>query len=67
MTAGPRRLVDVHFAAQGDALYVVDFGALVIKDGQAVPAPGTGVIWRIVPDDVTSLTPRGGLSARSAR
>lgn len=67
VSPGPRRLVDVHFTADGKALYVVDFGALVVKNGQAVPAPGTGVVWRIVPEDVTSLAPRGGLSAHSAR
>jgi glucose/arabinose dehydrogenase len=67
VTPGPRRLMDVHFTAQGDALYVVDFGALVVKDGRAVPAPDTGVVWRIVPEGASSVAPRGGLSARSVR
>lgn len=67
ISPGPRRLMDVHFAPGGEALYVVDFGALVVKNGQAVPAPGTGVIWRIVPEDASSLAPRAGLSARSVR
>lgn len=64
VTAGPRRLMDVHFAPKGDALYVVDFGTLVVKNGQAVPAPGTGVVWRIVPDNTKDVPPRAGLSAR---
>jgi glucose/arabinose dehydrogenase len=51
MTAGPKRLVDVRFAPQGDALYVVDIGPIDYVSGPDGPMPkafpNTGVIWRI--------------------
>jgi glucose/arabinose dehydrogenase len=50
-TAGPRRPVDVQFSPDGNALYVVDVGALAIVPTAAGPAPRpfprTGVVWRI--------------------
>ncbi len=46
ITAGPRRLVDVVFSPEGDALYVVDFGSMVVMT-QPMPIRETGVIWRI--------------------
>jgi glucose/arabinose dehydrogenase len=49
ITAGPRRLVDVVFSPKGDALYVVDFGSLVVTT-EAMPIRKTGVIWRITRD-----------------
>lgn len=67
VTAGPRRLMDVVFAPNGNALYVVDFGALVVKNNSAVPASGTGVIWRIVPDNTEAPVPHAGLSAKNVR
>jgi glucose/arabinose dehydrogenase len=45
ITAGPRRLIDVRFAPDGQALYVVDFGSMVVQPHPR-PIPGTGVIWR---------------------
>jgi hypothetical protein len=50
-TAGPKRLVDVRFSPQGDALYVVDIGPIHYVRGEKGPEPkafrNTGVIWRI--------------------
>jgi glucose/arabinose dehydrogenase len=50
-TAGPKRLVDLRFTPQGDALYVVDIGPLHYAQGEGGPKPvafpGTGVVWRI--------------------
>ncbi len=48
-TAGPKRPVDVRF--YGDALYVVDIGAVVFTQSGVGPSPrpfpGSGVVWRI--------------------
>lgn len=49
-SAGPRRLLDVRFSPDGEALYIADFGAMTIRGG-VVPVPRTGVIWRVVPED----------------
>jgi glucose/arabinose dehydrogenase len=49
-TAGPKRLVDVQFSPDGDALYVVDIGAIAVVPALTPaiqPFAGTGVIWRI--------------------
>lgn len=46
ISAGPRRLVDVVFSQDGQAMYVVDFGAMVVEE-QPKPFPGSGVVWRI--------------------
>jgi glucose/arabinose dehydrogenase len=52
-TAGPRRPVAVRLSPKGDALYVVDFGALAVVPTavgpEPHPFPGTGVVWRIRP------------------
>lgn len=61
-SAGPRRLLDVRFAPDGNALYIADFGAMAIQAG-AVPVPGTGVIWRVVPKDAKVSGPPTNLSA----
>ncbi len=51
VTAGPRRPVDVRFSTDGNALYVVDVGAVAILSTATGPAPrpfpGTGVVWRV--------------------
>ena len=62
VTPGPRRLVDVRFSPTGDALYVVDFGSMVVAD-EPKPIRGTGVIWRIVPEGSEASGPPAGLSA----
>jgi len=46
MSAGPRRLLDVVFSPDGQAMSVVDFGAMVVAK-QPKPFPGSGVLWRI--------------------
>lgn len=55
VTPGPRRPVDVRFSPKGDALYVVDVGAMAILSTAAGPAPRpfprTGVVWRITRAD----------------
>lgn len=50
MSPGPRRPIDVRFAPDGAALYIVDFGALEVSpQGQMTAYPNTGVVWKIVP------------------
>ena len=48
-TAGPRRPVAVRFSPKGDALFVVDFGAMVFVPsaigGLPKSFPGTGSVW----------------------
>lgn len=46
VTAGPRRLVDAVFSPAGDALYIVDFGSMIVKQ-EPQPIRNTGVIWRV--------------------
>ncbi|MCC6908279.1 MAG: DUF305 domain-containing protein [Phycisphaerales bacterium] len=60
--AGPRRLLDVRFAPDGNALYVADFGSMAVGD-KPRPVPGTGVIWRIVPENSPPAVPPAGLSS----
>ena len=52
VTAGPRRLVDVVFPKDGSAMYIVDFGAMVIKE-EPQPFRNTGVVWRVSPKGAT--------------
>ncbi|MDB6068705.1 MAG: Glucose/sorbosone dehydrogenase-like protein [Pedosphaera sp.] len=44
---GFERPIAVRFNPQGDALYVVDFGALIQAQTVSEPHPGSGVLWRI--------------------
>lgn len=53
-TAGPKRPIDMKISRRGDAMYVADLGA-VAEISTSIgamprPYPGTGVVWRIVPD-----------------
>jgi glucose/arabinose dehydrogenase len=47
-TAGLERPIDCKFDPTGQALYVVDFGVLLIHDEDEIPKPSSGVLWRIV-------------------
>jgi glucose/arabinose dehydrogenase len=51
LTRGPKRPVDVRFSPSGDALYVVDVGAITALPAGAGPMaqafPKTGAVWRI--------------------
>jgi glucose/arabinose dehydrogenase len=54
ITPGPKRPVDVVFSPRGDALYVVDLGAMMVlptATPMVRPFPATGVVWRIMRDD----------------
>jgi glucose/arabinose dehydrogenase len=44
---GLERPVAVHFDPEGTALYVVDFGVMLVGEEAPLPVPGTGVLWRI--------------------
>ncbi|WP_017733688.1 PQQ-dependent sugar dehydrogenase [Nafulsella turpanensis] len=45
---GLERPIDVQFDPSGEALYVVDFGILMLSDeGDSNPIPETGVVWKI--------------------
>jgi glucose/arabinose dehydrogenase len=44
---GLERPVAARFHPRGDALYVVDFGIMLMDEQGARPIPGTGVLWRI--------------------
>ena len=60
VTAGLRRPLEAAFSPDGRALYVVDLGVLDVLETPLPlldPRPGTGVIWRIVPDGVEGLSP----------
>lgn len=48
---GLERPVAARFSPDGRSLYVVDFGVLLMKGNDAVPKPGTGVLWRIYRED----------------
>ncbi|MCF6159102.1 MAG: glucose dehydrogenase [wastewater metagenome] len=68
--AGLQRPVDVVFSPDGKAMYVTDFGVMDILSTK-VPLPktfpGTGVIWRIVPEGVMIDTPPANLSIIPAK
>ena len=52
-TAGPRRPIAARFAPKGEALFVVDFGAVAMVPSAIgalpKPFPGTGLVWVILP------------------
>ncbi len=61
-TPGPKRPVDVRFSPDGNALYVVDIGAIMIYPSPTPSPrawPGSGVIWRISREGVPSSFPAG--------
>lgn len=65
-TPGPRRPVEAKFSRDGQALYIVDIGVIGFDLAGAgpfpVPAPGTGVIWRITKEGATIAGPPANLS-----
>ena len=65
LTAGPRRLMDVVFSPDGQAMYVVDFGAMVVGE-KPQPFAGSGVIWRITREGASPTGPPANLSALTA-
>lgn len=71
VTSGPKRPVEARFSPDGEALYVVDFGALVgfpAGAGPAVrPIPGTGVVWRITKKGTKPKGPPADLSTLAGR
>jgi glucose/arabinose dehydrogenase len=66
LTPGPRRLVDVVFSPDGQAMYVVDFGAMVVEK-EPKPFPGSGLVWRITRDGAKVGGPPANLSAKQAK
>jgi glucose/arabinose dehydrogenase len=50
---GLERPVAARFDRTGDALYVVDFGAMTVDKNGVKPRPNTGVLWRIVKEEGT--------------
>ncbi|UYQ94099.1 PQQ-dependent sugar dehydrogenase [Chitinophaga horti] len=44
---GLERPVSVTFSEDGKSMYVVDFGIMLMHNGQVLPKPNTGVIWKI--------------------
>lgn len=67
LTAGPRHPVEARFSPDGEALYIVDIGAIGFERAGAgpfpVPSPGTGVIWRITKQGSNPSGPPANLSA----
>jgi glucose/arabinose dehydrogenase len=49
-TKGLERPVDAQFDPSGEALYIVDFGVVLVDEDVVTPKQGTGVLWRIVRD-----------------
>jgi glucose/arabinose dehydrogenase len=47
-SGGLERPVAARFAPDGAALYVVDFGVMLVTDEGPVPVPGTGALWRVM-------------------
>jgi glucose/arabinose dehydrogenase len=49
-TGGLERPVAARFSPDGTALYLVDFGVMLMGDEGPIPQAGTGVLWRIFPE-----------------
>ncbi len=68
--AGLQRPLDVVFSPDGMAMYVVDFGAMdALSTRVPFPKtfPGSGVVWRIVPEGTGIKNPPAGLSVISGK
>lgn len=46
-SAGLERPLALRFSPSGDALYIVDFGVMLMDSKGAKPRQGTGVVWKI--------------------
>jgi glucose/arabinose dehydrogenase len=46
-TGGLERPIDARFDPSGRALYIVDFGVMLLKGKQYLPFQQTGVLWRV--------------------
>lgn len=46
-TRGLERPLDVEFSPDGRALYIADFGVMLVNEQGVRPQPETGVLWRI--------------------
>jgi glucose/arabinose dehydrogenase len=59
------RPIDVKFAPDG-SLYILDFGAMEMRDGREHVTPGTGQVFRLVPVTQSPTTPanRAGVEER---
>ncbi len=44
---GLERPIAARFSPDGSALYVVDFGVMIVNEQGPKPQEGTGVLWRI--------------------
>lgn len=65
VNGGLNRPVDVVFAPDGLTMYVVDMGVIEVLSTRIPtiePRPGTGVVWRIVPEGVQPMGPPANLS-----
>ena len=60
-TGGLERPIDVLFGPDGDQLYVLDFGVVLIdqEQGTSFPVAGTGVLWRVTRTDASAELARG--------
>jgi glucose/arabinose dehydrogenase len=70
-TPAPKHPVDVRFSPAGDAMYVVDIGALFGAPAGAGPMaksiPGSGVVWRISREGIAVDGPPANLSPLPGR
>ena len=57
--------MDVQFSPDGNALYVVDFGSMVVEE-KPKPIRKTGVVWRVIPDGANVQEPPANLNASKA-
>jgi glucose/arabinose dehydrogenase len=47
-SGGLERPLDVEFSPDGTALYIADFGVMLVHEDSGIrPIPGTGVLWKI--------------------
>jgi glucose/arabinose dehydrogenase len=44
---GLERPVSVSFSPEGDAMYIVDYGILLMTNGESKPREKTGVVWKV--------------------